>query len=152
MHLDHRPDRSPGNRRPGRPTPPWLRETRAERAPVRPRPGDGRPNGREPADPRTAWGTPDSETGWAAQARGAEDRPRPGGPVAGDSWADGSRPRDPRDGPLRGHAKPRPPLRKAVMVSGALGGALVLAVALVAVLASKSPSGSGQAAGFTRSS
>ncbi|MGH2896445.1 MAG: glycoside hydrolase family 16 protein, partial [Solirubrobacteraceae bacterium] len=36
-------------------------------------------------------------------------------------------------------------------MSGALGGALVLAVAVVAVLAAKSPSGSGQAAGFTRS-
>jgi beta-glucanase (GH16 family) len=40
-------------------------------------------------------------------------------------------------------------MRKAVLVSGALGGAMLLAIALVAVMVMKSPSSASQAAGFT---
>ncbi len=51
------------------------------------------------------------------------------------------------------HAKPAPSMHKALMVSGVLGGVMVLAIALVAVIAMRnSPSKSPQSAGFTMAS
>lgn len=101
--------------------------------------------GREPSDPGTGWGNPEFESDQEAPAPRA-DRPRSGDQQASVPKTSGPKP----GGSRASHAKAASGMRKALMVSGVLGGAMVLAIALVAVMVLKSSSsGSAKAAGLT---
>ena len=129
--------------------PPWLRETRAEPAPGRPRLGDPRPGGREAAAPRAGRGTPAPETSWDAPVLGTEDRTRAYESRAA-GFSAGALGDDQQSGhaPSQSQSRPRP-MRKSFMVGGILGGAVVLVAALAAVMSLQPPTGSSHAAGFT---
>ena len=145
MSFDHRPDRPvlprdsrrSGHRRPAQ----WLRETRVERVPDRPqRDNPQRGNGWD-SQRDNAWDSWPGDEWSAGPEEAAETRAERHGT---DGYGAGSS--------RSGHAKPAVPMRKAIMMSGALGAAMVLAVALVVVLVVRS-GGAGsapQAAGFAK--
>lgn len=123
---------------------PWLRETRAERLPA-----DFETRARRgPAEFETRIERGPAEFETRVQRMPGGPRPGPGGSMPG-----GSSPRGGQraDGSRAGHARPAASgMRKAIMVSGVLGGVTLLAIALLAVMVLRgSPSGSTQAAGFT---
>jgi beta-glucanase (GH16 family) len=141
MSFDHRPDRPVpprDNRRPGHRRPaPWLRETRVERIPARPQRDSAWDS--QQANAWDSW--PDDEA-WSSDSHEAAE-PRAEGRERSGAGAGGAR---------SSHAKPTAGMRKALMMSGVLGGAMVLAIALVAVMVLRSggsPSKPSQAAGFT---
>ena len=138
MSFDHRParpvpprdDRRPGHRRPAQ----WLRETRVERIPARPQPDNGWDSQRDTkwdSQRDTAWDSWPGDAWPADPAEAAETRAEGRGPDR--SGAGNSR---------SGRARPAVSMRKALMMSGALGGAMVLAIALVVVLVVRNGSGS----------